>query len=140
MVSPFRISMTHSRRTVVITCMFGCICSISNGCIFVIWILSISPSQWIMSGYLFINLIASLWHNCGRSSFRFRILYLNMDITFALMRIFYIILIASTHNSIMRSIFYLWCLMYYGIIHILIYVIRGMHCTLKHCGISVSRL
>ena len=140
MVSPFRITMTHSRTTVVITSMLGCICSVSNSCIFVIWILTISSSWWIMSWYLFINLITSLWHNCRRSPFRFRILYLNMDITFALMRIFDIILIASTHDSIMRIIFYLWCLIYYWIIHSLIYMIRGMHCTLKHCVISVSRL
>lgn len=112
--------------------MLCCICGISYSCAFIIW---------IRSGGLFIYFVASLRHNCGWSTFYLSMLLLNVNITFTLLRIFHIILIGPTHNSIMRIVFYLWCLMNHAIVHILINVIRRMmHRSLKQSIIPASRL
>ena len=130
LVCIYTLSATHSRRTVVITCMFSCICGISNRSSF--WII------WSRSRNLFTYFIASLRHYCRRTSFLFRML-LNMNISFALMIVFHIILIGSAHDS--TVVFYFGSLMHYTIILVLINVIRWMQSALKTCGvISVSRL
>jgi hypothetical protein len=110
----YTLSATHCRRTIVITCMFSCICCISNGSIFVIW---------IWSRNLFTYFVASLWHYCRRSSFLFWMLW-DVNITFALVTVFHKVLIITTHNS--TVVIYFCCLMYNTIICILIYMIWWM--------------
>ena len=113
LVSIYALSATHSRRTIVITCMFSCICSVSNCSIFIIW---------IWSWNLFTYFIATLRHYSSRSLL-FLIL-LNVNVSLALMIIFDIILIGSTHNP--TIIFYFGWLMNNTIIWILINMIWRM--------------
>lgn len=128
LISIYALSATHSRRAIVITCMFGCICGVSDGIIFVIW---------IWSWNLFTYFVASLRNYSRRSSFLFWML-LNMNIPFALVTIFHIVLI-STHDP--TVIFYFGWLMNNTIIRILIYMIWGMQSALKTVNsISTSRL
>jgi len=123
----YTLPATHCRRTIVITCMFGCVCGVSYGSIFVIW---------IWSWNLFTYFIAILRYYSWRSYFLFWML-LNMNISFAL-TIFHIVLI-SAHDS--TIIFYFGCLMNYTIIRVLIYMIRWVQSALKTIGcISTSRL
>ena len=128
LVRIYALPATHSRRTIVITCMFSCICGVSNCSIFVIW---------IWSWNLFTYFIASLRHHCCRT-FWFWMSLLNMDVSFALMIVFHIVLI-STHDS--TIVFYFRCLMHYTIICVLINMVRWMQSALKTCGsTSISRL
>lgn len=114
LVCIYALSSTHSRRTIVITCMFGSICRISIRSFLIIC---------IWSRNLFTYFIASLRHHSWRSSFWFLML-LNMNVSFALMTVLYIILIGPTHDS--TVVFYFWRLMHYTVICVLINMIRRM--------------
>ena len=131
LVSIYALSATHSRRTIVITCMFSCICSVSNCSIFIIW---------IWSWNLFIYFIASLRNYGGRATLLFRVLMLlNMNVTLTLMIIFDVVLITATHNP--TIVFYFGWLMNYTIICILINVIWWVQSSLKTIrSIPITRL
>jgi len=114
LVCIYTLPATHGRRTIVITCMFGGISRISIRSFLIIWI-------WCWN--LFTYFIASLRHYCRRSSFRFMLL-LNMNVSFALVTVLHIILIASAHNS--AIVFYFGRLMNYTVICVLINVVARM--------------
>ena len=131
LVSIYALPTTHSRGTIVVTCMFGCICCISYCSIFIIW---------IWSWNLFIYFIASLRNYGGRATLLFRVLMLlNMNVTLTLMIIFDVVLITATHNP--TIVFYFGWLMNYTIICILINVIWWVQSSLKTIrSIPITRL
>ena len=126
----YTLPATHSRRSIVITRMFSGICGVSICSFLVIW---------IWSWNLFTYFIASLRHDCRRSCFCRFLMLLNMNISFALMTVFHVILIGSAHNS--TIVFYFGRLVWDTVICGLINVVGRMQSTLETIGIlSISRL
>ena len=126
LVCIYTLSPTHGWRSVVIICMFGCICSISYSSVFIIW---------IRSRNLFTYFVAILRGNCR---WPILLILLNMNVSFTLLSVLHIVILSSTHYTAVR--FYFRWLMNNTIIGVL-NVIWWMQCSLQTITVdSITRL